>query len=226
MPLPRLPGHKLRAVSEDAPRPAERGFIFVRRAQVVAEFANGEVSEPFSYDIADRDKLDAVVVVPHYADERGVRHVVLRSALRPPVALRRREAWPVPEREGLGELWEVPAGLVELEERSAEGLRACAARELHEETGLDVPAEQISELGPSTFPAPGMVGERHFFFHAAVDPRARVAPPEDGSTLERHAALVDLPLHEALAACRRGEVEDAKTELALRRLAELLPEGA
>ena len=42
---------------------------------------------------------------------------------------------PIPERESLGNLWELPAGLVEVEERSPEGVRACARRELLEELG-------------------------------------------------------------------------------------------
>lgn len=224
MRLPGLPGHELRAVDEVTPPPEERGFVFVRRMKVVAAFAGGDASEPFSYDVADRERLDAVVVVAHYRDDQGVVQVVLRSALRPPVALRSRSIWPVPEKDTLGELWEVPAGLVEPEERSSEGLRRCALRELFEETGIEVPPTRLLTLGPSTFPAPGMIGERHFFFHAEIDPGRRVRPPEDGSILERHASVIDVPLETALAGCRAGEVEDAKTELALRRLAELLAE--
>lgn len=221
MPLPPLPGHKLRVVRESAPPQEARGFIWVTHTELVAEFANGEGSEPFSYDCASRTRLDAVVVVPHYRGADGRRKVVLRSALRPPVALRPKEVWPVPEQETLGELWEVVAGLVEEDERSEAGLRVCASRELEEEAGFSVAAEAIAPLGPSTFPAPGMIGERHFFFHAEVDANARLVPSEDGSALERHALLVDIDLEEALAACRAGRIEDAKTELALRRLAEL-----
>jgi ADP-ribose pyrophosphatase len=220
MALPPLPGHKLQIVEEVAPPPAERGFLYVRKLSMVARFDDGEESEPFSYDCADRTRMDAVVVVAHYRRCAG-RVVVLRSALRPPVAVRPREVWPVPEKESLGELWELPAGLVEEDERSPEGLASCAARELFEETGFEVAPSKLLPLGPSTFPSPGMIGERHFFFHVEVDPASRRPPPEDGSVLERRAKIVDVPLEEALAACRRGEVEDAKTELGLRRLAEL-----
>ncbi|MFO0548023.1 MAG: NUDIX hydrolase [Polyangiaceae bacterium] len=222
MPLPPLPGHRVRVDSSKLPPERDRGFLNVRRLEARVAFTTGETSASFVYDCVERAALDAIVVVPHYRAASGERFVVLRSALRPPVATRPREVWPMPEPEHLGELWEVPAGLVEADERSPDGLRRCASRELHEETGFDVAAERIAPLGPSMFPAPGMVGERHFYFHAEVDPASRVTPPEDGSALERHAAIVDVSLAEALEACRTGQIEDAKTELALRRLAELV----
>lgn len=222
MPLPPLPGHRLRIVSEELPPPAERGFLYVRKLRVAASFAGeAEESRPTNYDCGHRSRMDAVVVVPHYADPQRGRIVVLRSALRPPVAVRPPEVWPVPEKDSLGELWEVPAGLVEEDERTPEGLRACAARELFEETGLEAGSAQLAELGPSTFPSPGVIGERHFFFHVEVDPKNRKTPPEDGSILEHAASIIDIPLRDALDACRAGEVEDAKTELALRRLADI-----
>ena len=219
--LPPLPGHRLSIRQDSRPPENERGFIYVRKLEMVAHFADGTVSEPFLYFCADRARMDAVVVVPHYTDQHAVRHVVLRSALRPPPYARPMAIRPFPEVESLGELWEVPAGLVEPDEQTPEGLVACARRELLEETGFDVPAFDIAPLGPPSFPAPGMIGERHFFFHARVDPQKRIPPPEDGSVLERKASIEAVPLERALEACRSGEIEDAKTELALRRLAEL-----
>jgi len=187
----------------------------------VATFANGSVSDEFAYDSVHRERLDAVVVVPHFRDADGIQRVFLRSALRPPVALRPMEARPVPEKDSLGGLWEVIAGLVEADERSPDGLRACAARELFEEAGFEVPPSAIEPLGPSSFPAPGIIGERHFYFHVSVTASARTLPTEDGSALERHAEIVDISLTEALELCRAGEIEDTKTELALRRLVEV-----
>ena len=190
----------------------ERGFLNVRRVDLVADYPDGTASGRFTYDIATREALDAVVMAAHYVAD-GVRRVFLRSALRPPCALRE-----IPPRHD-GALWELPAGLVEPGELPA----ATAARELGEELGFAVDATAMRPLGEWTFPAPGIIGERHLFFAVEVDPRTQATPTEDGSALERAAALLALPVLEAIEHCRRGTIRDAKTELGLRRLAELEP---
>ena len=76
-------------------------------------------------------------------------------------------------------------------------------------------------LGPSTLPAPGFIAERHFFVSVEVAPERRGEPGLDGSALERFGRVIALPLRRALAWCASGRIEDAKTELGLRRLAEL-----
>lgn len=220
MELPAPPRHAL-VIVEERPSLDPPGFMRLRRYVLRAHFADGSVSEPFDYDTLDRVRYDAVVVVPHFLGPDGKRHVLLRTALRPPVALRPMDVRPIPEKDSLGLLWEVVAGLVEVEERSPEGLRRCAAREMLEEMGAPVEASDVRELGPPTFPAPGMIGERHFYFHVEIDPARMCTPTEDGSALERQGMIVSLALDDALALARRGELEDAKTELALRRLAEI-----
>lgn len=219
--LPPVP-HIVIEVLDGPPAPiGGDGFLRLLRPRVRVRFTDGTVSEPFVYDVIDRTRLDAVVIAAHYVGTDGRRMVFLRTAVRPPVALRPPASRPIPERPTLGNLWELPAGLVETDEQSAEGLRRCAARELFEELGLEVAPEALRELGPSTFPSPGVVGERHFFFHVEVEPSRRVKPPEDGSALEHNALIAAIPLDEALDLARAGELEDAKTELGLRRLAEL-----
>jgi ADP-ribose pyrophosphatase len=221
MELPELPKHVL-ALVEEHPSLDPPGFLRLRRMLLRVVFADGTTSEPFEYDSIDRSRLDAVVVAAHFRGEDGRRRVYLRSALRPPVAMRSREQSPIPERASLGALWELPAGLVEADERSPEGLRRCAARELFEEVGLSVPEGALQPLGPSAFPAPGVIGERHFFFHVEVDPSRCQEPTLDGSALEVDAVVVPVDLERALALARAGEIEDEKTELGLRRLAEIV----
>lgn len=186
------------------------GFLNLRRLELVAHYPDGTESAAFPYDVATREALDAVVIAAFFVDS-GVRHVFLRSAVRPPCALR-----PVPPPHE-GNLWELPAGLVEPGEDPA----ATAARELGEELGFSAEPSAMRPLGEWTFPAPGVIGERHLFYAVEVDPRTRSTPTEDGSALERAAVILALPVAEALQHCRAGAVRDAKTELALRRLEEV-----
>jgi ADP-ribose pyrophosphatase len=190
------------------------GFLNLRRLDVIATYPSGEKSAPFAYDMCDRASIDAVIVAAHFV-ANGVRHVFLRSCVRPPVALREPRE-PIDE-EGL--LWEVVAGLIDHGE-SPEG---AGARELEEELGIRARPEDLRPLGPFTYPAPGIIGERHVYYHVEVDPASRSTPTEDGSALERGGAIVAISLADALALARNGRLRDAKTELALRRLAEIAP---
>lgn len=210
--LPPLPAISLRVARDrTADARAIGGFLNLQRLELVAKYPDGSESAPFAYDVATRAALDAVVVVAHYR-EGGVRHVFLRSAVRPPLALRE-----VPPEHVAG-LWEIPAGLIDPGEAPDEA----AARELLEELGLTAPASAMQPLGPWGFPVPAMIGERHVYLHVEVDPSTRATPTEDGSALERGASIVAMALGDALELCRRGHLRDLKSELALRRLAELV----
>jgi ADP-ribose pyrophosphatase len=208
---------------EDLSPQAEPGFLRVVRRRLRAHYPDGTQSQPFVYDEVDRKAIDAVVIVAHYADADGRRFVYLRSALRPPVVFRDRTRSPIPAQDPASSIWELPAGLVEPGEQSREGLLAGAARELGEELGFDVAPGRLRELGPSTFPAPGIIAERHFYFAVLVEPATRREPDLDGSALEHGGLVLPLPLEDALSLCRTGGIVDAKTELGLRRLREAYP---
>jgi ADP-ribose pyrophosphatase len=221
MPLPPISPIELSTEEDLSPAPPH-GFLRLHRARMRLQYADGAQSEPFVYDTIARDALDAVVVAAHYQDGEGRRCVYLRTAVRPPLRLRPMEVRPFPEKATLGVLWELPAGLVEADECSIAGVRRCAARELGEELGFVVSPDELVPLGPSTFPLPGAIGERHHFFHVEVSPERRETPSEDGSVLEQRATIATLPLSEAIRLAAMGELEDSKTELALRRLVDAL----
>jgi len=216
MALPPLPRLELEEVEDMSPDAAP-GFLRLRRQRLRLR-RDGEPSEPFVYDHVERRALDAVVVAAHYRIG-GERCVYLRSAIRPPAALRPVALRPLEETHSLGMLWELPAGLVEPDECSPEGLSRCAARELEEELGFDVAPGRFEPLGPATFPSCGVIGERHHFFAVEVDPQRRGKPSEDGSVLEQDALVVSVKMAEALQHLDAGAIEDGKTEIALRRLA-------
>jgi ADP-ribose pyrophosphatase len=217
LPLPKI---ELELVEDLSPEAAP-GFLRLVRRRYRALYPDGSRSAPFVYDAVARAALDAVVIVAHFA-AGNERRVYLRSAVRPPIGMRDPAHSPLPgDSCGIG-LWEVPAGLVEVSEQTPTGVIRSAQRELAEELGFEVPINALNALGPSAFPCPGVIGERHFFFEVSVAPSTRSEPGLDGSALEHFGSVVNVSLAEALDMCRNGQIEDSKTELALRRLAEKL----
>jgi len=189
-----------------------RSYLSIARPTLLLRYPDGSSSAPLTYDVVIRRPIDGAAIAAYF-DRDGVRHVYLRSAIRPPIELRRQHYPHSRDGSHQAVIWELPAGLVEMEEQP----EAAAARELGEELGFDVTAEDMQPLG-WTFLNPSVIAERLWFFAVQVRPAARRTPTEDGSALERHAAITSLPLLDALEHCRRGHICDAKTELGLQRL--------
>lgn len=102
-----------------------------------------------------------------------------------------------------GELWEVPAGMIDRGEEPIETAR----RELIEETGYR--ADSLRYVW-SMFSTPGFCEERIYFF-AAEGLTAGEAQPEDDEEFE----LRVWPIEEAWELVERDELRDAKTQIAL-----------
>lgn len=217
---PDLPEIRLELLEDLSPADPG-GFLRLVRRRFRAHYPDGSVSQPFLYDAVERRAIDAVVIVAHYVTDAGP-HVYLRSSLRPPLFIRGSDRGPFAIPDPPGCLWELPAGLVEEKDQSPTGPRLTAQRELHEELGFQAPIEKVKPLGPVMLPAPGFVAEQHFYFQVEVDPDTRSEPALDGSPLEHFGKVIALPLDDALRMCREGGIQDAKTELGLRRLAEEL----
>jgi ADP-ribose pyrophosphatase len=200
----------------------DEGFLRVKRYRARNRRDDGTVSAEYAIDVLDRATLDAVAVCLWARTPRGV-EVLTRSGLRPAAAFRRGRPTALPEREVLL-LEEVVAGVVEPGEAGLDALRRRAAAEVLEEAGISVPAERFEVLGAPILVHPPVSSDRFHLFAAEV-PRGDaegVFEPEcatDGSPHEEGALLRWRTLDDAVAACERGEIEDAKTEVALRRLA-------
>jgi ADP-ribose pyrophosphatase len=150
--------------------------------------------------------------------------VLLRDGLRPPLSVGRpadRQVVPDP-REYLF-LTELVAGIVEVHDKGEPGLRRRAAEEVLEEAGYRIDPAAIVPLGHGVFPSPGSCAEKFYLMAAEIADPADQHPLEgDGSPMEEGATVRWVPLEEALAMCARGEIEDGKTELGLRRLKDWL----
>lgn len=102
-----------------------------------------------------------------------------------------------------GVLWELPAGKLD----DGEAPASCAARELEEETGIR--AEHLHFL-TTIWTTPGFSDERiHLFLGTGLKPGREAL--EAHEFIERH----EMPLHEAVERVRSGEIDDAKTVIAL-----------
>jgi ADP-ribose pyrophosphatase len=207
-----------------ARRRSDEGFLRVRRLVLRNVYEDGGRSAPYECDVVSRARVDAVAVVLYEverpAGKRPVPMVALKTGLRAPVFLRRRLALAQPDSRGWGVIAEVVAGMIEPDDRGAGGIERRAVAEAREEAGISVAPASVRPLGAESFPSPGVADEKvHFRACVARLADAR-APAGDGSVMEEGGGVVVMPLRDAIAACRSGEVPDMKTEVALLRLAD------
>ena len=107
-------------------------------------------------------------------------------------------------------LFEAPAGKIDPGEKPFE----CAKRELFEECG--VTAEKWTELGPM-LSSPGFCDEVIYLFLA--EELSESAPnPDDDEFLD----IKKIPLKTVLESVRKGEIPDAKTQILVLRVCDIL----
>ena len=220
--MPRIAGLEI----DKEERIGQGGFLTIRRLIVRNRREDGSLSRPYLCDMLERPMgLDAVVVAI-FTRARGSIEVLLRDALRPSLVLGRDGgASPTPVADGRDRIRfpELVAGIIEGEDKGEDGVRHRAALEVAEEAGYQVRAEDILLLGAGTFPVPGIIAERWWLTAVEVTAPDQQPPADgDGSPMEEGAESRWMPLDAAIASCVAGDVEDAKTELTLRRLKDQL----
>jgi ADP-ribose pyrophosphatase len=193
----------------------DEGFLHVRRYRARNRRDDGSRSDEYRIDVVERPSLDAVAVCLWARTPRGVEVHFRQGRLRA-----------LPERDHLL-FEELVAGVLEPGELGLAALQRRAADEVQEEAGLVLPPERFQPLGAPFYMLPGIVSEKIHLLAAEV-PRGTEegvhhAPQGgDGSPLEEGAELVWRSLDRAIAAAAAGELEDAKSEIAFRRLRDRL----
>jgi len=216
------PGHvrRVEIVGRDDVGPLpERAYLSLHRLELVNTFADGARGPRYPWDAVLRKHIDAVALL--LVTEAGDGPAVcLRTCVRPPLLLRETIDLPLRETRRYDYLWELPAGLLEAEDVGEGGIRSRAAIEAREEAGYELAADDFELLPGAPFVSPGVLPERiHFAVAQIADPSAGVTPIGDGSAAEERAEIWWVGLAAALEMCDRGQIEDLKTELGLRRLA-------
>lgn len=141
-------------MTDQTNKPA-RGFVVKNRRQVAANTVFNiffdHVAEP-----PDREVADFLVVQPKHVGPDGVTGICVLPVVADRFALVNCYRHPVGQMS-----LEAPKGFVESGETSSQA----ALRELHEETGLSCPAENLVSLG-SVIPEPGIINGRLALFVA------------------------------------------------------------
>lgn len=171
-------------------------YIFrIEELKLRHELFDGSMGEPITRLVLERG--DSVAVLPH-DPAAGV--VLLCEQFRAPTVAR-----------GPGWLVEIPAGILEEDET----VQASARRETWEETGHEVAA--LTPIA-TVYPSPGGSSERIHVFCGQIALRPD-APETAGVAHEGEDIRIHrLPVAAALARLRAGEIQDAKTVIALQWL--------
>jgi len=211
---------------ETASSRCDEGFLRVKRFILQNTFTDGRTSDTYRCDVLSRKHVDAVAVVLWSSDPASGRPVVhYREGTRPPIWLRRtkQDELPFPDPQPYDSIGEIVAGVLEDEDHGWEGVRQRGALEALEEAGYPVDPQAVRPLGGGGFfPSPGVTDEKVYLVAVEVDPSTRGAALGDGSVQEEGTRMISRDLRDAIRACRAGEIPDAKTEIGILRLADLL----
>ncbi len=173
-----------------------RKFFRIEEVTLRHERFNGSMSDEMKRLVLNRGDSVALLLV-----ERESQTVLLCEQFRMPTY----------GPDGSGWIVELPAGVVE----DGEDPQECARREAVEEIGYSVGAlERVA----SVFLSPGGSSERIHVFYAEVSAADRVADGGGLASEHEDIRLIRMPVAEAWRRCAAGEINDAKTVLAIQWL--------
>ncbi len=195
--------------------PGERRFTDVRYFRVRNLYHDSEPSREYRLDMVSHRGVDAVCSVPYHFDN-GICRILMIKSFRPVLKLRPLAPEPEPF------LWEIVAGVLEDGEHTLDGVKKRSADELQEEAGIKVDWRDVEIMGEPMYMSPGIYTEKIWFTAVETDIGKRLPAEHDGSVQEELIEQHEFSLEEALDCLRHGIIKDAKTEIAIYRLKEML----
>ncbi len=195
----------------------DEGFLQIRRLRARNHRADGTVSPIYRIDVVDRPRLDAVAVLVYRSRRDGELEFFTRENLRPAAHFRRDKVPTIPDGRSHLVCEEIVAGLLEATDLGQAGVRSRAANEVAEEAGFRVAVDRVELLGAPFFVAPGIISEKIFLCAVDVTGVTQNMPEGDGTPLEEGGRMRWRTATDLRNACLVGDIQDAKTELALNR---------
>ncbi len=195
----------------------DEGFLQIRRLRARNVRADGSHSVTYRIDVVDRPRLDAVAVLIYRRTPGGDFEFLTRDNLRPAAHFRKDKVPTVADGRSHLHCEEIVAGLLEETDHGTDGVRHRAAEETAEEAGFHVDPTTVELLGAPFFVAPGIISEKIFLTAVDVTGLSPHPPEGDGTPLEETGEVTWRSATELRNACIHGDIQDAKTELALNR---------
>jgi len=198
------------------PQPEGKPFINVERNLCSLEYPNG-TKRQMVIDSVTRSNPDAVVILPWCLIDKEP-HLWLRSSIRPAAAIRAINDKDFAKNIGDGNLWELPAGIID----PGETPRQAAKRECQEEVGFDKPENEFIYMN-TILSMPALLAERLYFYYVQVYNADKKEPLLDGSPLEEGGELICVSVQDLLEDVKEGgAIIDIKTNLGIRMLRDRL----
>ena len=207
---------------------SDEGFLRVRRLVLRNVRRDGSRSATYPCDIVSRTRTDAVAIVLYERARgrerpaRGPRGAEGRRSARP-IFLRRHLALTQPDVAAYDAVAEIVAGMLEPEDAGPDGIARRAATRLPRRPGSTLSPRDVAAARRRVVPEPRDHRREGPLPRGPSRRSTRRARPEgDGSVMEEGTRVVVLPLRDAIVACRRGDIPDMKTEIALLRLCDAI----
>ncbi len=212
---------KIHTLPNPDAKPSRGHVTWIEPRLLQNEYEDESLSRPYHCDAVSHRGVDAIGFLPYWQQQDGQWWVFLVRCFRPAQTAR-----PVPIDPPF--VVEIIAGVMEEGEQGEQGIRRRTVAEALEEGGFVLSEDRVQPLGPSFLTSPGVYTEMIHLTCAEVNMAERTTPTMDGSVMEELQEGLSLSLAEALSWCNRGDIFDAKTELALRRLNDKLnpPQGS